>query len=392
MSFIPACGPATNPFTYLVPTSNKQSFEASLSAGRAAFDEGDYEASLAHAERAIELNPDSEEAGILYGYSQLGVIGVTPMALITKLMSKSSSTALTAESSSGDTLNQLSVVLGITDAEFALLGTTDVADPSLPVIIPVCAEQARGAVDKLGRVNAAILALAAFVDTDAKISGDVRHGRASVETYRSLRAKSHFVWAFTHLTEALAFNKVLSYTTNGGTKSNLEQRADKLKSQSVTTPDQMSSFVNQLAAFDKVVAKIMPTSGTCEPNGPTTMLKALLNDMLAVNRGFGKLSGVPESLTASISKAMSKIEALQSSVDTSAQNAQAQAMKGQLTTKITATINDKLNELAASGQTISAEDQTTACCAVFSISGGDAAALPDMCKANPPTAASCAGQ
>jgi len=141
--------------------------------------------------------------------------------------------------------------------EFAQLGTVEDSDGELPLIVPYCAELVRTTIEKLEHVDKAVRAICTFVDPAIAVLDDPRQDCEKFNGIRRFRYKSHFLWAFTHLTEALAFHSVLTYSSADatGNKTNLELRATKINSQSLTGPEQYPSFISSETSF---ILKIFP--------------------------------------------------------------------------------------------------------------------------------------
>jgi len=354
-----------------MPDEHRTSFDALLTSGRAAYDRGDMDEALRFSRKAYELDPRSEDAAILYGFVNLTLAGSDPFSLAKEL---SSDKAAPAGGGAGDTLGGIKDALGLSDDERALLGKPDKTDPELPILIPSCAEDARRDVPTLAYLNTAILAVCPFVDTEARVGEDYRQ---TCEPFTGTRREQHrasFLWAFAHLTEALAFHAVLTYGTNAEGKSNLEARVAKIKTLEVP------ALLTAVTTLETSLRTVMPTGGACSDAAPTTQFYATLNDMLAVDAAFARIPGVPDRITKSIRAAMARVRQVQQNADPgSIKNAQARALKGDFNGKIAGGLAAKIDEVAASGA--ADESQKATLCAAFDSISGGATARPAACPA-----------
>jgi hypothetical protein len=314
------CGKDTNILALLTPNSDREAFDATYANARALYDNKELVEAEKYAAKAHKLDQKSQKAALLLGFIYLGRAGVGPFQLVGKMLangeSESKKTSLVAEDGGGGSspLGGLTEVVGLTENEFSLMGELDESDKELPVIVPKCAGEARESVEKLSFVNKAIAVACPYVDPGAQLNNDSRHFCDLTEAKNINRASAHFLWAFSHLTEALAFYSVLTYSTGADTsKTNLEKRVAKLQSISVTDPSQLGSFLDQVSSLENTVSKVMPVTGECSKEYPQTQLVGLVNDMLSVNLAFARMAGVPKSITDSITKSMEKIEKIRSS-------------------------------------------------------------------------------
>ena len=387
-----ACGSATNFNGLITGTKEKQSVENLIAAAYAAYDGGRFLESRAYAAEALNIDPFSENASVAYGYASLALSGLDVFVLA-KTMTKSTSSGNTSAAGSVDSsnsttgvLSKLQTVLGLKDEDIAAMSTKDVADPELPVLIPVCAEVARELVDPLLYVNDAIAAVCPFVDSEVINASDSRHRCTRYKGIIRQKAKAHFLWAFSHLTEALAFNFVLTYSStsgsNGSGKTNLEKRVAKIQQSPVATPEELTNLITNLKSVETTVAAILPVGSVCSKTAPTSQLKAMVSDMLAVDAAFKRIAGIPENMTGAITKSMEKISQLQSSTSTTeANSAQSAALKAQMTKNLSTTLNSKLEEMSAAGTPISDSEKASVCSSYSSIAGSsDPATLPTLCK------------
>lgn len=392
---IQGCGPETNIFSLTLPESYKDSFDYHYSLGLALYDAGDYEEAVVHAEKAWQQNNNSEEAAALLGFCQLALAGVTPFQLANQMITsntkekedaKKEAEAEAAEGeeeakaggNTGDTLSSISDAIGFTEEEIAKLGTLDTQDPELPVIVPACAANARELSQRLTYVNRAIAVICPFVDEELKQSKEYRHNCNQVPFKRSEAGKAHFLWAFAHLTEAIAFNKVLNYGKGAEGKTNLEKRVDKVKGKTVESPEEIDQFISEFNTIQSTVDKVMPTTGLCSDENPQTQLEGLLNDLVAVSKSFNAMSGMPKAMVESITAATADIVAQRENLGEEAGGGKG-ALKGDLNGKISSSLGGKIDELTDGDVDFSEDQKQTLCSGFNSISGGSEEDKPKIC-------------
>ena len=144
----------------------------------------------------------------------------------------------------------------------------------------------------------------------------------------------------------------------------------------------MTNLITNLKSVETTVAAILPVGSVCSKTAPTSQLKAMVSDMLAVDAAFKRIAGIPENMTGAITKSMEKISQLQSSTSTTeANSAQSAALKAQMTKNLSTTLNSKLEEMSAAGTPISDSEKASVCSSYSSIAGSsDPATLPTLCK------------
>lgn len=364
------CSSETNILGKTTPREHLDTFDNLLALAQAAYDRNDLDKALKYAKKAYEQNEDSERAALLYGYVNLSLAGGDPISLARGLTADSAAKEGADQGSGGgtaDTLASLKTVLAITDDELALMAQRDESDPELPILIPGCVEDARQNSERLGYLHDAILAVCRFVDPSAKIPDDYRQSCEPYEGKREHRHRTHFLWAFTHLTEALAFNTILTYATVDptGKQSNLELRAEKIKNMD-TGAAGLATFLQAVETLDKTLKAVMPSGGACSDAAPTTQLRATLNDMLAVDQAFALIPGMPKKITKSIAKAMNRVKGATSSTGGDNRAAQAQALKGDFTKKMAKTLAEKLDGIGE----VPAEQKAAICGSYNGIAAG----------------------
>lgn len=406
-------------YSYIVPDSDRDVFDVHVALGKSYYDRRMFSKAYEHMNRAYELNPDSEDAAITLGFIILAMAGGETLDIVGKILksqkktssstdtssststdtstetstttetdssdtSSSSTSTSTSTSSSSNSLTKLTEILGVSDDEFAKLGTKNLDDADLPVIEPICAEEARKLISRLGLIEQAITIVCKFVDDEARIKEDSRHTCPNVSYSRKKSDSAHFVWGLSHLLEAIAFNQVLNYSTNTLGKTNLEARIEKVKQIDLKNPDNIATFSEKLQSMSLLITKVLPVSITCSELYPTSQMNALVNDLVAVGKGFSKIKGAPPQLLNSVSDIVKKIQDARDKAASSDQTAKVQAQIGSLkdtfTKNMQQIIKDKLDAEEAGSFS---EEQTEKLCASFKdikgdlTSGGDA---PKICN------------
>lgn len=376
-----ACGANPNLLVFTTPGAQKATFDQELAMARANYDASRLDEAQVHGEAAYKLNPYSELAAVTLAYIYLGQAGMTPFGLAKKLMAQGLANKETGKAqNSSEILSDLGDVVGLTEDEFTMLGTLNTDDPDLPVIVPLCAGEARSNVARLALVNKAIAIACPFVDPAVRIAGDLRHDCELKGTSGAHTKKANFLWAFAHLVEAIAFHAVMTYTTVGdGTETNLEQRVNKINKIEIDNPANLTTFIAAVASLNATITKVIPTDPICSEENPQSELDALVTDMISVNLAFSTLPGIPPAMTASISKAVEGITNLKAKTKTvDANKGQSNAAKGDITKKIAASIGDKIAKADTSKITPA---QTEQVCALYTqISGGVATNVPPLCQ------------
>ena len=234
---------------------------------------------------------------------------------------------------------------------------------------------------ELKLVNKAISLACPYVADDARLPEDYRHECDPPIKPATKAAQAHSLWAFAHLTEALAFHSVLTYSTiDSSDKTNLEIRAERLESADVSDPRELPSFLKKIDELTDIVDKVMPTSGFCSEEYPQAQFSAMINDLLAVSAAFENLEGIPDSLTKSIDKSMESVKEIRDNagnVDSSAQ--QASSARGDFTKEIASSVSEQLEQIPAGSLS---EEETEELCSSYQGLLGDDATLedtPDLC-------------
>ena len=340
--FISGCSNELNFNSFLVQPFEDNAIDL-VSKASVLYDDGQFSDALQYAERAVELNPDSEEAGVLLGSIHMGLAGIDSFQLVENLISQNEGSSL-QDDNAASSLSGLSDLVGLSTTEYSLLTlennekdgvqgapATGVFS-SLPVLLPKSAVEARiSGGDTVFHIAKAIEALCPFVGDEVKLlgeGGDIRHTSSTCVSRgnQELRSKSHFNWAFAHLSEAILFNGVVLYAPDGGTP-NLQQRAAILDDPGVTA--NLSEYVTAVNELAVVTDVVMPTDAT---ESASSMLLAMFNDLETASNAFNSLSGIPESVTGSIVSSLADLQTQRDSISTSGgEDESSTALKNQLT-------------------------------------------------------------
>lgn len=393
--FALGCSEATNPLGYLVLPQSQASHFYLMAEAQYYLDEGDYEKAIEFGEKAYEIDPGYEENAIILGFAYMAIAGVDPLSLTQKLMEQEGeqgegASALTQETDANDTSNPLEPLeglLGLDQAELDRLtlegnqvtledGTTISGAPSsgvfvdYPVLLPKTAAEARASGPTLTLLGKAIKVICPFIKEQAKIISPISDERHNAEncppSEKELRStgRSHFIWAFAHLTEAIAFNSVVLYDPSGK-GANIVRRSDALKDPS-SVP-----LLDYISAIDELADTLEFILPTAEDKTQGSMLFAMVNDLEATSRGFDQIPGTPASLTSSIRSALAKLEQQKAEVKaagvTSEVEASSSALKGSLTETLGSNLKSQIEARDAAGE-FSAEDKAQVCASYASIS------------------------
>ena len=422
------CGQHSNVLGLVTPTSQKDTFVHVLASAQAAYDRGQIAHAYDLAKKAQALDPDSEAAAVLFGFVSLSMVGTDPFQLA-KAMSASNSTA-TSSSPGGivqidtvslqewlappppgsfgpgggtdttaaagvtrttDAFGPLKAAIGFSTSEIEKMGALDGSDPDLPILIPTCAETVRAEISRLTILGAAISAVCPFVDESAHVRSDQRQDCQLHSGIRRQGALAAFLWAFAHLTEALAFNSVLTYGENqaAGKKSNLEMRVEKIKAASSATSDPatIANLVKSVQTLNTTLQAVLPVTGKCSSTAPTSQLRATLNDMLAVDAAFDAIPGTPPKVKAALKNAISRVKNPASAISTALPSGggadpsalEAQVLKGDLTKNMSSTLASKLDAIAADPNAAVTASQKASLCANYAAIAAGSGQVSSLC-------------
>lgn len=359
---------------------------------RMAYDRGDFSEAEKLAEKLIATNPDNETAAVLLGYAYLSHGGIDPFRLARELIAiqneekngTDTSAALTdaelfgdaaemrslamaaqqqsgtssgsAEDSSSDastTLTKLQArLLNLSDSDkTALVESTTNSGlfASAPISVPrKITDDVRNGVTTLSFMNKAMRSVCRFVNDGAKVEGDSRDTDAActiVDFERKNAAKAHFLWAFSHLTEALVYQSVLLTSTVESGKSNFQVAVDSLNNKKFENVDGIQQFVTDVQDLRTVINSVFDTSDD-------SMLTATLRDLTAVQNAFDQMVGLPDEMKTQITNAMAKINDVATKLNEATTKAnqvglsdKSKALKGQMTSKFSKTVGSKIDKV-----------------------------------------------
>lgn len=370
---------------FLYPGDQNNSISVLLAKAELEYDKGNFSKALSYAIKAHKQNPYNEHASILLGYIYLSLAHMDSIQIAKVLVSESKDQNDTKfADTSNKTVNlfsSLATVLQVNFEDIQKLGTLQQADSSYnyfqeyDVIYPYDLETARQQdLDIVKNVNEAIKYVCPYVDEDIKLPDiDYRHSSencAPTVVSRSQRAKAHFLWAFTHLTEAISFYLTLFYKTDDSdTKSNIEKRLDALQTISLTD---ITGYVKHLKHFIDNVDSIFSISSN-------SMLNGMLNNLNVTNLAFARLAGVPDDFTKSITQTITEIEAKRALI-TGATDAEKEtkSLKTILTQKMASSLASQITTLAQNNPEQFSAKKTEICDAYTSLTEGTS--VLDVCK------------
>ncbi len=376
-----ACGDNFNINQILVTKEQRETVDILTAEAEINYDRGDFGAARSKAEKAYAINPKHEKTAVLLGYIYLSSAGIDAFQLaksMIKVGDNQRAAALQSSSDTGDaaqTLSDLSSVIGISADDIIKLGTIPdsavAAFQSYPVIHPADASIARSqsGVATLEYLGRAIQVICPFVDPAVLIEGDPRHARENCPESGKVSnelAKLHFLWAFAHLTDALAFREVLLYRSGEATTPHIQLRAEAVK----TGATDVATYLNMVTELNADILAIF------DPANADSQLNAVLNGLRAASAALSALPGIPDSLRAGITEAVSSIE---NAAPEGVANGAGDALKGQLTTEISGNLSTKIDELAASQPGEFAANQTEICALFDSISAAQVQNRPANC-------------
>jgi hypothetical protein len=204
----------------------------------------------------------------------------------------------------------------------------------------------RTAVPALAYMNSAIKAVCRFVDPAVKIPDDTRNadsaGCTETSYPRQQAAKANFLWAFSHLGEALIYQQVLLYTapTNtSGTPSLTAVSATVNQTQQVDAAN-FANFVNEVVEVKNAINAVFDTSDS------NAMLQATLEDLTMVTDAFDALQGLPTSVTSQITGAFSQLNTLSQNLGGNNVSGNTKALKTQFTSTLANGIGSQIDKAA----------------------------------------------
>ena len=347
--FLVSCG-ESNINQLFVTDAQKEAYDELIMNATRLYDEGEYADARTEAKKAYELSPDNEEASVLYGYTTLALSGVDTFSIAKNMAGDGDS-----DTSSSGFLSYIANALGVERSVVESMGTVDEGGSitefqGYNVILPDDMTTTRAEVANIKYLNDVISIICPFVTLDSvAVDGDSRHSCTSTTKSRTRLGKSHFLWAFAHMGEAVYLNEVLNYANEGATTSNIQVRGEAVNTGKFT-PTQLVAAVSSInTTFESVFA-----------TGETKAFTALFNDLEGTSKGLAAIGNVPASFTSGISNAFSKIEAAAESVTGKTAENQSAAdktngLRREFSEAISKGMKDKLSTEIANGNVTGAE-------------------------------------
>lgn len=366
-----ACGTSSN-FNQIFG-KDEEAADVMLEIAKAAYDRGDFDRSEELATKLLDRNPDNEGAALVLGYTYLSMGGIDPYRLARELIAldkkdkggdaSSSGTPASLQQPPADegtkandassTLTELGSLINLSEADFDVLSdrTFSAADnggaePTLfatdnKLFIPAKVnDDLRAQVEVLNYMNKAVKAICRFVANEVKVE-DPRHqdpSCAQTTAPRASAAKSHFLWAFSQLTESLVYQSVLLYSGLKNGTSNFQVASTTIDQSQFTGANALDSFVAKVSEIKNATDAVFDTANS------DSMLRATLNDLNAVTLAFDQIAGLPEGIKNRIVTALKKINEVGATFGGGAEN-NAGALKGQMTEKFAKTVGGKVDKV-----------------------------------------------
>ena len=376
-----ACGGGTlNPNSAFITTHDKHRVDVLLQRAQVEYDRGNLASAENHAKEAYNINSNNKDAAL-----QLANINIAKAKLslldiagkISKRLTVDSGT--TSNTQAVDVLGVLGDVVGITDGDYALLGTVrDNTDPvitpfdKLDVVEPLAPgshtnpSSPRYKVEVLRRLGEAIAYLCPYVpESVTQGSTDSRDLCSKVSGSTSVnQAQVLFAFGMAHLFEAVFFNDVLMYsnaetnTTTGSSaisNSNLFQRVKAIENIQFS----ISTATTYLAAVKEVVRNI---TSIFNSGDTSSMLTATMIDIRLTQQSLTAIEGFPTNLLAKIKDVQTTLDAAVAKAGQSSSNItnQTKALNDQLSATVIAKLNASITKYIASvpaGQSSTAQVQ-----------------------------------
>jgi len=369
------CGSA-NLNSMLESKERQEAVDSLLQEAQYDYDKGKFQSALKKAQKAKTIRPDGEHATVLLGYIHLGLAGLETISLAKGLVKEDDDDA--DQDKTAGTFAKLASVIGLGEADLIALSTetkggeSEADDPLvyLPKTTPLARISDSGILQNL---DAAISYLCPFISPEAKLLAadsafyDERHDNCDIiETAGQMRAQAHFAWAIAHLGEAITFYSLIFYRDAGNSEPNIVERAKQID-QFKSTP---SVYLKKIVELSDLVDSIFPTDAD---NASDAMLNAIFDNLETTGRGFGAISGLPDSFTKSVDDALSNVRGKLGNIQNPTAADNNQAMKNSLTKSLSQQL---FNQIQA-GSATSEGELNEICCSYFNINSD--AALPAKC-------------
>lgn len=349
---------------------------------KAAYDRGDFNRSESLTQKLLDRNPDNEAAAVILGYTYLSLGGIDPYRLARELVAMSAKKAegqtsgsLTADSTDScgeknatNTLQELGGLINLSADHFETLSSgafdkddnggqePELFDSDNPLLVPAqVTDDLRVQIPVLDYMNKAVKTVCRFVN-DGTDGGGVKVGDdrdsatecAPTSMNRQNTAKAHFLWAFSHLTEALVYQSVLTYSSAASAesgckakKSNFQTASDGLNSGDFTGDNGFLDFIDQVSEMKNAVNAVYDTSSD------TSMIRATLMSLNAVSKAFGEIAGMPDSIKERITSAFDKLNKIGETIGGGGIEGNTKALKGEMTSKMATVVGKKVDTVIA---------------------------------------------
>ena len=379
-----------------------------LIAAQSAFDAGNFVTAEKYAKELVAANPYNERASILLGFTHLSMGGVDPFILARQLIKLSKSTSSTSSTSStgnastleGDldlalpttatptttgsassgvsaVLVKLQSLVAISETEekklfSKLFSTSDISPAPAQLNLFGASNQLyipnevdatlRANIEVLNYFDLALADVCRFVDADI-ITAQAQRGASTTCTptsnSRKYSEQAHFLWAFSHLAEAVTFQRALLYVSGENTQPSIDVASSKLSAQSsASSVSDIETLVANVAEVSTAVGKVFDVTNQ------KSMILATIADLEGVTLGFGKIANMPASIQKSITGAFSDLTTLSKTASggsTSVNNAK--TLKSQITTSLAKVVSTKIQSAATSNSATT--DQIANLCTGF---------------------------
>ncbi len=366
-----------------------------LIAAQSAFDAGNFATAEKFAKELVAANPYNERASILLGFTHLSMGGVDPFILarqLIKLSKTTSSTSSTSSTGNASTLDgdlelalpttatpstttsgsassgvsavlvKLQSLVAISETEekklfSKLFSTSDISPAPAQLNLFGATNQLyipnevdatlRANIEVLNYFDLALADVCRFVDADI-ITAQAQRGASTTCTptsnTRKYSEQAHFLWAFSHLAEAVTFQRALLYVSGENTQPSIDVASSKLSAQSsASSASDIETLVANVAEVSTAVGKVFDVTNQ------KSMILATIADLEGVTLGFGKIANMPASIQKSITGAFSDLTTLSKTASggaTSVNNAK--TLKSQITTSLAKVVSTKIQSAATS--------------------------------------------
>jgi hypothetical protein len=369
-----------------------QSTESKLVDAKVAYDKGDFSGAINLTSQILEINPDVEDAAILQGYAYVSLSGLDPYRVASCLTTLSSSSTSTSNSNAGSTSSsrcksaQQSVgsslvsyddpievwfaadanatptsnsssnndtnvlrklqagLLSMSEEDFAKLKKEDFSGSSglflgeNTIIIPEeVDDELRESVGILRNLNNAVKSVCRFVNDTTALKVDSSRYKALgcelTSISRKNATKAHYLWAISHLGEALTFTSVILYNTGDSSSYNFQRASTKLQNASTSSVD---TIVSQVEDLQEAVAAVFDTENS------NSMISKTLFDLNSTSGAFDAIAGLPDSVKQEITKILEGVKTLGKTI--SGSSGETKALKTRLLDSVTTTASKKIND------------------------------------------------